>query len=166
MKINNSKSVCLLITLFFFLCGKGQEKIKDTLYDKSYDDLKTLFYNWLSKDTLTAKAIANAYIKKGSIEKDSVRMAKGYYFYASDFGPAMGLQYADTIIALTENSDDKFYPATGYLLKGYWYYQLDNYKEALKYYLKGNEYAIKQNNFEHQINVRPMIAALKNRAGD
>ncbi|RNL88891.1 hypothetical protein ED312_07705, partial [Sinomicrobium pectinilyticum] len=138
----------------------------DTLLHKSYDDLNTLFYQWLPKDTLTAKTIVNTYIAKAREEKDSIRMAKGYYYYATSFGAQKGLQYADTIIALTQHTDDKFHPAVGYLLKGYWYYQLDDYKKTMEYYLIGYKYAVERDNIKMLVHIRYMIATLKNRVGD
>lgn len=166
MKIKSPESSFLLVILLFCLYGEAQEDIHDTLYRKNYDELKELFHTWLSKDTLTAEAIADAYIEKGRAENDSIRIAKGYYLYATSFGPRRGLLYADTIIALTKNANDKFYPATGYLAKGFWFYQLDEYKEALKYYLIGNKYAVERKNLKHQAYILPMIIALKDRAGD
>ncbi|MGS2763550.1 helix-turn-helix domain-containing protein [Sinomicrobium sp. M5D2P9] len=160
------KSVCVILVLILGFYSNAQEKIQDTLLYKSYDDLNTLFYQWLPKDILTAKTIVNAYIEKARKEKDSIRMAKGYYYYATDFDAENGLRYADTIIALTEHTDDKFHPAVGYLLKGYWHYQLSNYKKAMEYYLIGYKYAVERDNIKMQIHIRPMMAALKNRSGN
>ncbi|RNL67032.1 hypothetical protein ED312_23520, partial [Sinomicrobium pectinilyticum] len=138
----------------------------DTLLHKSYDDLNTLFYQWLPKDTLTAKTIVNAYIEKAKGEKDSIEAANGYYYYATSFGAKRGLQYADTIIKLTQNSKDKFYPAVGYLLKGYWYYYLDDYKKTMEYYLIGYNYAVERDNIKMLVDIQPRIAFLKSRIGD
>lgn len=160
-------AVIMIFCLFLiFQRVRGQESSRDTLFLKNYDELNTLFYKWLPKDTLTARAIADVYITKGRVKGDSVRMAKGYYYYAMEFGPEMGLQYADTIIKLTENSKDKFHPTVGYLLKGYWYYYLANYKKSIKYYLVGYRYALKKDNIKHLISIRPAIATLKSKTGD
>ncbi|UGU14328.1 AraC family transcriptional regulator [Sinomicrobium kalidii] len=159
----------LFLKCIFFLTVNtvtGQEQIKDTLFGKTYEELNTLFFEWLPEDTLTARKIAATYIEKGRAEKDSVRMAKGYYYYASRFGPEMGLQYADTIIALTENSTDKSYPALGYMLKGYWHYQQTDYKAAVQCYLKAHEYAVERDNIKQIMSIRPTIAVLKGKSGD
>ncbi|MBC9796879.1 helix-turn-helix domain-containing protein [Sinomicrobium weinanense] len=158
----------LLLCILFLSVNTmmGQERTKDTLSGKTYKELNTLFYEWLPKDTLTAKKIADIYIEKGRAEKDSVRMAKGHYYYASAFGPEMGLQYADTIIALTKNSKDKTHPAVGYLLKGYWYFHLANYRQATNHYLTGYEYAVERNNIKQLMGIRPAIGALKGKTGD
>ncbi|MGS2763551.1 helix-turn-helix domain-containing protein [Sinomicrobium sp. M5D2P9] len=160
------KPVFLMLMSLLYWCGYSQEKIQDTLLDKSYDELNTLIYQWLPKDTITTKTIINSYIEKAREEKDSIRMAKGYYYYAVEFGPENGLRYADTIIALTEHIDDKYYPAIGYLSKGYWYYQLDDYKKAIEYSLIGYNYAVERGNIKLQMYIRPMIATFKSRVGD
>ncbi|RNL88668.1 hypothetical protein ED312_07715, partial [Sinomicrobium pectinilyticum] len=160
------KSVCIVLVLILGFYTNAQEKIQDTLLHKSYDDLNTLFYYWLPKDTVTAKTIVNTYIAKARAEKDSIETANGYYYYATSFGAKRGLQYADTIIALTENIEDKYYPAVGYLLKGYWYFKTDNYRKALKYYLLGETFAVKRNNLQMQIHILSMVAVLKTHTGD
>ncbi|MGS2741658.1 helix-turn-helix domain-containing protein [Sinomicrobium sp. M5D2P17] len=160
------KSVCVILVLILGFYSNAQEKIQDTLLHKSYDDLNTLFYYWLPKDTVTAKTIVNTYIAKARAEKDSIRMAKGYYYYAADFDAKKGLRYADTIIALTKHTDDKFHPAVGYLLKGYWYYHLEDYKKTMEHYLIGYKYAVERDNIKMLVEIRPTIAVLKSRVGD
>ena len=157
-----------IILLCGFSLGTAQESQQsgDTLSGKSYDELNTLFYKLLPKDTLKAKVIADAYIAKGRAEKDSVQMAKGYYYYAADFADTIGSLYADTIITLTRNSHDKSYPAVGYLLKGAWAYRKDDYKNALSHYITASEYARERDNLIQRNHVRLMIAALKSRGGD
>lgn len=164
MKCVSAVIMLFCLFLMFHRVG-GQEDSGDTLFLKSYDELSDLFYRWLPKDTLIAKKIANAYIAKGREKGDSLRMAKGYYYYA-EFGPEMGIQYADTIIKLTKSSEDKFHPTVGYMIKGYWNYHTDNYTESIKYYLISYKYALKKKNIKHLVYIRPMIAALKNRSGD
>src|SRR5690606_30863480 len=46
------------------------------------------------------------------------------------------------------------------------YYQLGNYKKTMEYYLIGYKYAVERDNIKLLANIRPMMAALKNRSGN
>jgi len=112
---------------------------------KTYDELKKL-YEEAEKDSLK-KVYAKEYLKKAKSEKDPVKIADGYKRLGLFFYPGlMSTRYADSIIDITKQVEDKNYPALGYLLKGANLYESGSYKKALDTYLTGLKYAKKNKN--------------------
>ncbi len=165
------KSLVLNISVFLFCFVITAQKselinfIPDSLAQYSYSDLQNKFDENELKDLQKAKLYARAYFLKSKKSSNIIEKGHGYRIMSYISGKDNAIAYADSIIVLTKNSKDKYFPTVGYLLKGYYYYQNGDYKEALDNYLKAYPFAIKKKNFEDEIHVQNMIANLKDRWG-
>jgi len=159
-----------VLVLFVFLVSENvlsQNVEINQLSDKSYEEIKQIYLD-VPKDSITLKEkIADAYIAKAKRDNDSINIARGYYYFSVMYGNhELGVAYADTILQYTKNLQHKNFSATGYYLRGYWYYNGGKYRKALRDYLKGDSIAKKRGNKKQQKYNYTMIAALKNRAGN
>lgn len=165
-----NKLIKLFIVIFLLIFSlntvKSQTTIKDTLLTKSYEELEKLYYNYLTNNSEISKQIAKTFLIKAKKDNDTIKIAGSYYLFSFLYNAEEGLKYADSIITLTKNSNHKFYPAVGYLLKGYWSYELNDFNRSLENYLIAHNLALKKNNIKQINDIRPMIATLKNRTGD
>lgn len=154
------------IIIVCFVCQNSfcQGKSIDSLMNLSYDELKGAYFE--SDDISIKENIAHSYIDKAREANDTIYIARGYYLYANLYDPLTNIKYADTIIQLTKDKDHKSYPAVGYLLRGYYYYDLSKHKEVSDNYLIAYEYAVKHNKEDQKKTVRDMMGQLKNKSGD
>jgi len=161
----------IFFTLFFIIvnCNLifGQA---DSLLIKSYEYLENQFYENEYDFREKARSYADAYLKKGKLENDTIQIARGYklisyLFIDSEEIPSI-LKYCDSIINITKNSKHRSYPAYGYYQKGVWLFEQGNYKEALDNYLIAKKYATERNNKNQLNNIKLVIAALKDRYGE
>jgi AraC-like DNA-binding protein len=162
----NSKYL-LLLTSIFLLSQKGvsQNKFIDSLNTLSYKELKTGFFEYIEVDSL-AKKYAEVHIKRAKKENDIIKIADSYFYFTfiSDYENA--IKYSDSIINLTLNSNHIYYPALGYMIKGYYYYNEGKDKKAVDEYLKAEFYAEKNNNLKQQIEIKQFIGGVKYNFGD
>ena len=82
-----------------------------------------------------------------------------YKSYISNYTDA--IIYSDSIIVMTIELNHKYYPALGYMIKGYHYYNEGEDKKAVDEYLKANKYAAKNNNLKQQIEIKQFIGGIK-----
>ncbi len=137
----------------------------DSLKKYSYDELKEKYYEIEEKSISKAKVYAKYYLAKSKLENDTINIARGYRFvsYTSENDDA--IKYSDSIINITKNSDNKYFPTVGYLLKAYYYYDFGNYKLTLNSLLEAYPYALRKNNVYNLIFIENLIANLKTRWG-
>lgn len=119
---------------------KSQESLED-----SYQFLADKFYK-NERDSIVAVDYANRYLFKAKKEKDTIRIADGYYFLSSISRGEVSLKYCDTIITITKNHQTESYPTFAYLNRAHGYYEVGDFKKAFDYYLKVNEEAKKFDN--------------------
>ena len=162
----------IFLLLFFFLFqglfsqNDLESKLPKPIAQMSYEELKDLFYENRYIDTITAKNYAKVYLNKAKKDKDTIKIAKGYKYFHFISKDSLALIYTDSIINVTQNINNKYYPALGYLYKGHILYNIGDYKKALKNYLNASPHAIKQNNTKQQLYIKQSIGTLKNRWGD
>ncbi|GAA4273507.1 helix-turn-helix domain-containing protein [Aquimarina gracilis] len=159
----------LFVCLFLFLLEGGvalafQDNNEST--DKSsYEFLAGEFYKNES-DSAKAVIYANAYLDKAKTERDTLKMADGYYFLSFINKDDVAHAYYDSIIAITQHKSSAYYPLHGYYNKAYLYYYAGDFKQALDYLLKTNKEAKKQNNRDFQYKSKKSIGILKSRIGE
>src|SRR5690606_15143818 len=162
----NSKHL-LLLTFIFLLGQKGlsQNKFIDSLNTLSYKELKTGFFENIEVDSIANK-YAEVHIKSAKKENDIIKIADSYFYFTfvSDYDNA--IKYSDSIINLTLNINHTYYPALGYMIKGYNYYNEGEDKKAVDEYLKADYYAEKSNNLKQQIEIKQFIGGIKYNFGD
>ena len=176
--MKNIYSVVLLFISLVFLSGKevdlvekkeireGKYAISDSLYYKTYNQLWKLFISH-HKDSVFIKKLSNTYLSKAKKDKDSVKIANGYRIFLETNvnNSGVALMYADSMIAITKGIKHEYYPARGYLLKGYLLQRIEKYNEALDFYLIAKKYAEINKNMEHIIAIKHNIAILKTTLG-
>ncbi len=120
----------------------GQERNTDSLAEKSYAELKALFYNTAIKNDSLAKKIANYTLKKATKDKNYKAVANSYIriHYIFEFNYDLAEKYIDSSISVckTHNLDELL--AENYYNKGNLHYRSERYSSALDYYLKSRDY--------------------------
>ena len=152
--------------LFIFICNSsiyGQQKIPDSLKEKSYKYLLYKFYDYEKTDTIKALYYADVFKNKALKQKDTVEIADSYYFKARIAKGNLKIQFYDSIIALTKDKLDKDYPALAYIMKGGVYNNKRQYKKALQYFLLADRYAKKTNNDNYIYWAKSKIASIKSK---
>lgn len=128
----------------------------------SYDELKEN-YNKSTKKNEKVK-YATSYLNKGKKEKSSIRIAKGFYWFALleyDIDNKKTLQLLDSVIKYSKNNiDDKFFPAAAYCDKAIFLEKDYRFKEAIKYYNLAEDFA-SRNNLDYYYVIRENIAMSK-----
>jgi len=140
------------------------EEIPDSLNTKSYHELETLFYE-NKLDSIKSKIYARTYLLKGRKINDSLKIADGYYFISKICPNNLLEAYLDSIINTSIKLNHYKYPGVGYLNKGVFYSDKEDYNKALDNYLIAKDYADKNSNTRHQIAIRHNIGALKKKMG-
>ncbi|WP_109435930.1 helix-turn-helix domain-containing protein [Aquimarina sp. AU119] len=138
--------------------------IPDSLRAKPYKYIEEQLYkydNFENRVTIYAKS----YIKKGVIDKNSLEMAKGYFFLSSVSQDSLELIYLNHAINLLKAKTNKNYPAILYYSKGDYYYKRANYKDALDNYFISYRIAKKHHNNVLAYDSKFNIGSLKNRIG-
>ncbi len=156
--------VLFLITLFPKI-GIAQDISIDSLNKMPLETLKLEMF----KHEITSSAyskFSKVYLKRSLKTKDTIQMCRGYYFYAYTLRPELALKYADTIIALSKNSDHDLYPTAGYILKAYTYNVNKFHKKALDNYIIALKYAKEKNYINHIFDISGRISDLKTITGD
>ena len=85
---------------------------------------------------------AKTYYKKSKLQKNTIIIANGMYLMANLMKGEIALNFADSIIALTKNSKNYFYPAKGYILKSDYLLLNEDLEAALNNILLAEKYSI------------------------
>ena len=125
--------------------NKQNKNNSDTLLLKTYRQLESSFLKY-KQDSFLSKIYANGYLKKAKKEKDSLRLANGYYYISKICDDNLLINYLDSIILVSKNLKNVKYPGVGYLNKGVYYYHKEDYNKALENYLIAQKYAKNNNN--------------------
>lgn len=111
----------------------------------SYDDLHKLEGEALNEDNLNRlRRLSQIHAGKARKEKNSIEVARAFYYRVVIEEPEMALAYADSIISITEHSDHENYPTLGYILKGHIQYGTGKAQSALENYLKAYNLSIEK----------------------
>ena len=150
------------------ICSSGQEytnEVPDSLLKKEYDELQELFYEIDEETPKEALLYAKAYLIKGKAENDSVKIGRAFKFFAYVSDDTFSYRYADSIIHYTKNSNHKYYPARGYMIKGTCLYNWGDYERSLDQFLIAYAYAKQQQSTNQLMEIRYFMGAIKNSWG-
>ncbi|KIC64803.1 helix-turn-helix domain-containing protein [Chryseobacterium taiwanense] len=157
-----------LIFLFFFLPEfilsqsiKGFH-IPDSLKAKSFEQLAQSYDKVFRIDNNKAELYANTILSKGKKEKNNDMIYEGYYKIAHVKGlkSENGHPYADTLLKITQNIDNKEYPAKAHIIKGILRYNEFKYSEALDHYIQAQELS-KNKNQDQYYYIKKLVGILK-----
>ncbi len=168
MKLN--KLFIIVTLLFFYKIIIAQKlpnlnKESDSLSNYTYTQLEDKFYENEFTDLEKAKVYVLNYYLRSRKSSNPIERSHGYRMMSYISEKDEAILYSDSIIQITKNSDHKYFPTLGYLLKGYYYYQYGDHQKSLDNYLLAYPYALQKNNFEDKLQIQNMIANLKDRWG-
>lgn len=151
----------ILVYFYFTILIVGSLKSQtNKLKNIDFEDVKNQFYQM---DSSSKNRFAQNFLLIGKTDKDSLRIANGYYLFSELYSESQkSITYADSIIEYTKKWNHYTYPAQGYIQKGTQQYYNSNYKKALQNFLKANDIALKQNNKLQLIIIKHYIGLLKN----
>ncbi|MCW8980185.1 MAG: helix-turn-helix domain-containing protein [Altibacter sp.] len=152
----------LLILSLLALTGSmlGQSKLPQNLHALE-DEALLYWFDEVGGDSITQERIARVYLERARMEKDTIKMARGYDRLARIFHPEKNLQFADSVIELTKHEKHITYPALGYILRGYNYSELGNLVQSTKEYFNAYLLSKEQNNLQQQIYILDVLISSK-----
>ncbi|WP_261509788.1 helix-turn-helix domain-containing protein [Chryseobacterium paludis] len=141
--------------------------IPDSLKTKSFNQLEENYNKVFRINNKKAGLYANVILAKGKKEKNENFIYDGYYKIAHIKGLTSenGHPYADSLIEITKNVNNKEYPAKAYILKGILLNYEFEYKEALNYYIKAQQLS-KDKNLDQFFYIKKLIGILKTATGE
>jgi len=125
------------------------------------DEELLALYDKVKKDTIEAEKVVRIYLERARIQKDTIKMARGYDRLARLFNPKKNIQFADSIIDFTQHIENITYPALGYMIKAFEYNRLNNLPESTKNLYLVYDYASKNENIIHQLHALELLITSK-----
>jgi hypothetical protein len=125
------------------------------------DEALLLYFSQVERDSIVAEEVARVYLERGRMQKDTIKMARGYDRLARIFHPEKNIQFSDSLIELTKNMNNITYPGLGYILKGYLFYELDEVNLGNINFFKAYDLAKKSNNITQQSYILNCLAFYK-----
>ena len=143
------------------------QKVQTTSRQDEYQLLADQFYKSVEDSLFVeANSYANQYLSIAKDEKDTTRIADGFYFLSRVQKGETSLRYSDSIIQIVQNSPTAYYPTYAYLNKATIHYNEGKFKKSFDYFLKVNEEAIKYDNTFLLYNSKKNIGILKGILGE
>ncbi len=136
-----------LIITFVLIPFQNEAQESDSLKNKSYDQLKEMYYASIMEDSIKAKRINKVYLTKAKKERDTFQMAEGYFFYYYNLSSTVNLSYFDSIIHITQNNPSKRFPAKAYFRRAqYHLYKERDIEKTINDLALAKTYSNKYNN--------------------
>ncbi|WP_271784158.1 AraC family transcriptional regulator [Aquimarina algiphila] len=166
------KRVLLVFSIIFLtiIHGVAQDKgfkIPDSLKNRSFEEIEGLL-NKSYGDSIQFSFYTDILLTISKEKGDELKLAKAYmiksYNYINE--PSIRLSYLDSSIAVSENLNDKQFPATSYSIKGSLNRELGEYSKALDNYLAALKLAKKTNSTNFYYLTKHNIAGLRSEIGD
>ncbi len=148
----------VIILLLYSVPSTAYQKDKKTKDNEEYNFLRKSYYDNRGNSKELANNIAHKYLLKAKKNNDTLRMADGFYLLSKITEGNISQKYGDSVIALTKDKNNRYFPLLAYQDKATIYYNEYNFKKAFDYYLKVAEEAEKHKNdlFYHQ-SIRDMV---------
>lgn len=146
----------------FFSQSINNFHIPDSLRTKNYEQLKKSYDKVFRIDNDKAELYANVILLKGKQENNKPYIYEGYYKIAHTKGlkSENGHVFADSLIQLTKDLNDKDYPAKAYIIKGILYNYEWEYAKALDQYILAQKLSKNKNNDQFYY-LKKLIGILK-----
>jgi AraC-like DNA-binding protein len=150
------KKTLFLLLIPFTLLGQIPKKELSRL---TYEGIKKLYYD-NDKDQSKQLIYANAYILKAKSENNAIEKARGWYLISSKYEGNKAIQYLDSAIVVSKNTNDIKYPAYAYSAKAYELKKLFRFREALDNFILAEKKA-QTNNIDFYYYSKFSIAILR-----
>jgi len=153
------QKIWFLLLLPVFLVAQSTKK---DLTKMSYDELHHLYFANVGNPKKQI-LYTNAYMAKAISENNNIRKAKANYqialfYYKSNENKA--IQYLDSVIKYSKDTNDKFFPAAAYCEKANFLKSHYKFKQALNSY-KLAEKAALRTNIDYYYTIREYIGITK-----
>ncbi len=157
-----SSIYCFLLILIAIPRLVKAQSDTDTLQQKSYNELRSIFFKNRTTDTVKAKKIAKIYLDRAKKSKDSLIIARSFYLYYSMKYDSSTIHYLDSVIAVTKNKQDKDFPAYAYFAKArYFLYQKRNIEKTLDNLYEASKFSEINNNIDLQYRIEYFIGIVR-----
>ncbi|NER11828.1 helix-turn-helix domain-containing protein [Leptobacterium flavescens] len=157
------RSVLILLAILYLGKVSGQSRL-DSLKTKSVD---YLFEKYENSNELHKKEIyIDAIIENSRRKGDTRYLRTGYYLKSYIYEDDRVLKYSDSVIQLTKDNPDKYYPAASYINKGIHYYNIRAFQKALDNIIIAQNYAKDYYNPSFLFKTNYHIGILKTRMGE
>lgn len=168
----NTHILIFLLLVFFspFICiaqNKYDAVEIDSLAEKTYPELKNIFYNNLENTTLAEK-IARYTLNKGIKEKVYKAVANSYIrlHYVFEDDTTLAEKYIDSSIVVCKTYKLGELLAESYYFKGGLQYKTGEYNSSLNYYLQSRDYYHEIKDIESYYMLHNCVGILKLRIQD
>lgn len=155
--------ICYLLLQFLFIpTSLTAQNHTDSLQQKSYDELNSMFFTIRETDSVKAKKIAEYYLERAKRDKDTLQIADGYLLHYDVLNNDNKIYYLDSIIAITKNGHTKNYPEYAYFTKAQYYlYEKRNIEKTLSNLAKARKNSISNSNINLLYRIDYLIAIVK-----
>lgn len=163
------KGIFLLhILLSFFIYGSDSMSPIEISYFKKYNTKLSYLQQSNSeiKDSIRTRVLAEEKLRLIKSSNDISELADAYYELALLSKRKEAILYADSIIALSQDTEDFNYPAKAYLLKARLYGSQSKYQQSMDELIKANRYANLYKNVDQQYEIKYSIAVLQGSLGN
>lgn len=162
--MNNMKWIYSVFFVLVFIKINAQNSVSDSLDQYSFEELEKKAYNVL-KVSNEAKYYAKIYLKKAKKINNQEKILLGYYLLSKvNYYNKLGVTYADSAIEMAKGIN--MYITESYILKGSVLYNQNDYREALKNYLKAYSIEEKNGNTKLLYTIKEAIGGIKMIWGD
>ncbi|QHI37097.1 hypothetical protein IMCC3317_24750 [Kordia antarctica] len=162
-------SIKVFFFAFFSISVYSQQLEIDTLKNKSFKELRNIFYKSFNNNkNEVASSIARYTLESAKTKKDSVNIINAYIRLSrvNENIEILGIKYIDSSIYVSKRSLNEELLAESYYFKGKLYENLNKYNLALNYYFKSSSTYNKINDFDSYYMIQDMIGQLKLRVKD
>jgi len=142
-----------LYLLLIFTCFHPQQiqsyqKTKTSISNENeYQKLVAKFYANLDDSLLVkAQTYASTYLSKAKKERDTIKIANGFYFLSLSNHGERSQQFNDSIIDVIQNKSTPNYPTYAYLNKAIYYFNKGKFKRSFDFFLKVHDEASRHKN--------------------
>lgn len=160
----------LYIVLFFvsfnmthFVHGFVQ---KDSLQNYTAAELELKIKKERGDDKKLALVYASEYLLRAKKNSKIPQQRKAYYYLSSLSTRENLVAYADSILIISESKEKDFYSAYSYYIRGTEKYLNQNFKPALKDFVKADGIINESDTLELKFWIKQAIGLLKDRVGD
>lgn len=131
------KKILFLLLIPFTLFGQVSKK---ELTKLGYAEIKRLYYA-NEKNQSKQLIYANAYLAKAKKENKAIEKARGWYLISSKYEGKKAIQYLDSAIIVSKNTNDIKFPAYAYSAKAKELSKMFRFREAIDNYILAEKIA-------------------------
>lgn len=154
------KNIIYIILLFSLALNSQNSNFSEL--DSTYEYLSEKYYEYKFTDSIKAKNYADRFLKKATLENDTINKIIGYEFLGEILkNDSIYIQHLDNLIRETSKRPTKMFPTLLYIDKGRHYIINRKNNESLKNYILALKYSNLYRNDSLKYGIKDKIASLK-----